>query len=284
MKIGKFPCIVFLLVLSALLGVVTWDSLASAFALTLYTIMGLLHYSFERRFDLMYVFVVLVALVSGSSYVVRRLFHRRLMGIRLLVVLPIGIFVSLLCFWVSFLLLEVTFLGLDILFFRETFAYNAIFVGLLILGSASYYICRRLSVSHLMRIAMSVAVPLGIAESFVVGAHLGEIWAVDDAKTYLDGVVRSAQNYLQEHGEYPESLDKLDLPPMPHLVRKSVAWRKHLDENPAPYERIDDRTIAVTFDYARNQDLIFGGQGNCFMWTRYQWTTKDPRWERICDE
>jgi hypothetical protein len=96
---------------------------------------------------------------------------------------------------------------------------------------------------------------------------------VRNSKSYLNGVVRSADEYLQKHGEYPESLAMLDLPPMPHLVSESA----NREKNRAyffipPYQRIESRSIEVGFGYSTPPD-------ECAM---YRWTTKNPRWICTC--
>jgi hypothetical protein len=140
---------------------------------------------------------------------------------------------------------------------------------LIVLAGGSYYAVRGLSKRRFLKMALSPIFSICLLASFYGGAYLGELWAVYDAKSYLDGVVRFANEYLQKHGEYPESLDKLDLPPAPRLVRES-GNRK---ENSAyffitPYRRIDSRSIEVGFGYAKPPD-------EC---ASYTWTTNEPRW------
>jgi hypothetical protein len=139
--------------------------------------------------------------------------------------------------------------------------------------SVSYYAVHRLSKRRFVRIVLSALLPLCLLVSFYGGVYLGELWAVQDAKSYLDRVVRSADAYLEKHGEYPESLNKLDLPPMPRLVRESANRTK----NSAyffvtPYQRIDNRSIEVGFGYSKGLD-------EC---ASYTWSTKKPRWVCWC--
>ena len=141
---------------------------------------------------------------------------------------------------------------------------------------ASYYAVRNVSRWKIIKIVLSVLLPLWIFVSFYMGAYLGELWAVHRAKSYLDGVVRSADDYLRKNGEYPESVDILALPPMPRLVKKSAEWnnKQEYKSYTKPYQRLDAHSIIVGFDYMKGWD-----NDDC---ASYTWTTKNPRWVCTC--
>jgi hypothetical protein len=151
-----------------------------------------------------------------------------------------------------------------------------LFLGLCALALTSYYAVRTSSRWLIVKMGLSALLTLCSIASFFVGAYLGELWAVTGAKSYLDGVVRSANDYLQKNGEYPESLDKLDLPAMPRLIMESADSNKKQEYKSftVPYQRIDGRSIIVGFEYRKgfsNDDCA-----------SYKWTTNNPRWVCTC--
>jgi hypothetical protein len=80
----------------------------------------------------------------------------------------------------------------------------------------------------------------------------------------------------KKNGEYPESLDKLDLPAMPRLIMESADSNKKQEHKSftVPYQRIDGRSIIVGFEYRKgfsNDDCA-----------SYKWTTNNPRWVCTC--
>jgi peptidoglycan biosynthesis protein MviN/MurJ (putative lipid II flippase) len=73
-----------------------------------------------------------------------------------------------------------------------------LFLGLCALALTSYYAVRTASKWLIVKMGLSALLTLCSVASFFVGAYLGELWAVTGAKSYLDGVVRSANDYLQK--------------------------------------------------------------------------------------